>query len=189
MTLSATERLRARRWRVGKASGGRASTRIPATAKPLQPGSGHDHVHFLQPAPCAPTCAAFPPCPKRLASTEHAVSAVGFEPCEASLTRFVPCLYWRTRAPGSHASAPSSASRRCREPRVGLGAELQDRINSPRDVAGHPPVPGTAAALPANAIKDLQSLFMFVSDRLCGFYYYVRPARASRVPCNDAARS
>src|SRR5258707_12361772 len=48
-------------------------------------------------------CGPFPPLSEGgLASTEHAVSAVGFETlARASLTRSYPCLYWAVpRAPG-----------------------------------------------------------------------------------------
>src|SRR5882724_443974 len=88
-----------------KASGGRAKHTHPS--QPQNPFSlvlGTITSIFCSLRPCAPyLCGPFPPLSEGgLASTEHAVSAVGFETlARASLTRSYPCLYWAVpRAPG-----------------------------------------------------------------------------------------
>jgi len=184
-----------------KASGGRAKHTHPSQPqKPLQPGSGHDHGPFSAACARARTylCGPFPPLSEGgLASTEHAVSAVGFETlARASLTRSYPCLYWavprasRGSHAGQHRQVPLGAGR---EPRIGLGAELQDRVNLPhRDVAGWQSASarhGSSAASQMPIKGIFSPLFMCrLRPAVAGSYYYVRPARASRVPCNDAAR-
>src|SRR5258705_5374250 len=88
-----------------KASGGRARHTHPSQPQnPFNLVLGTMTSIFCSLRPCAPyLCGPFPPLSEGgLASTEHAVSAVGFETlARASLTRSYPCLYWAVpRAPG-----------------------------------------------------------------------------------------